>query len=374
MSSPALFLWLLVAAAVLVSLYVVWPLLRRTSVADSTADGHTEASAAALNRDIIRERRQRLDEELAALPKDSPEREALVQEFATAALADLAPENGNSRQHAGKATAPTRAHDTAHTTGGASLKPTIADSTAGARPVPSRSAPVMTRRRQLLAVVFATLLVAMPLAFYRTTGMPEAVVPGFDQQAQMPDVNKMLAQLEAKLEAEPDLVEGWLMLGRSRRALGDLDKATAALEKALKLDSPDPALAAQIRTDLADTLGQQAGMKLEGRPWELIQQALKLNPGNGKALALAGAHEMNHGNARAALGYWEPLLAQLKPGTPQYQQVQQYIDAARQQADSTGAGPRANPGAGNGTSAAPAGETAGRGTSVPPTNEAAGKP
>ena len=164
------------------------------------------------------------------------------------------------------------------------------------------------------------------------------------------------------------------MLGRSRRALGDLDRATAALEKALKLDSPDPALAAQIRTDLADTLGQQAGMKLEGRPWELIQQALKLNPGNGKALALAGAHEMNHGNARAALGYWEPLLAQLKPGTPQYQQVQQYIDAARQQADGTGAGPRANPGAGNGTSAAPAGETAGRGTSVPPTNEAAGKP
>lgn len=368
MSSPALFLWLLVAAAVLVSLYVVWPLLRRGTPSDAAAAGHIGDDGASLNRDIIRERRQRLDEELAALPKDSPEREALVREFATAALADLAPEG--------------------HGPGHAPLEEQGAPSNTPAGTA-SLQRPGMTRRRQLLAVVFATLLVAMPLAFYRTTGMPEAVVPGFDQQAQMPDVNKMLAQLEAKLEAEPDLVEGWLMLGRSRRALGDLDRATAALEKALKLDSPDPALAAQIRTDLADTLGQRAGMKLEGRPWELIQQALKLNPGNGKALALAGAHEMNHGNARAALGYWEPLLAQLKPGTPQYQQVQQYIDAARQQADSTGAGPRANPDgtagsgtsappagntAGNGTSVPPAGETAGRGTSMPPTSEAAGKP
>ena len=263
MSSPALFLWLLVAAAVLVSLYVVWPLLRRGTPSDAATAGHIGDDGASLNRDIIRERRQRLDEELAALPKDSPEREALVREFATAALADLAPEG--------------------HGPGHATLEE---QGIPGDTPVgmAAQQRPGMTRLRQLLAVVFATLLVALPLAFYRTTGMPEAVVPGFDQQA------------------------------------------------------------------------------------------LKLNPGNGKALALAGAHEMNHGNARAALGYWEPLLAQLKPGTPQYQQVQQYIDAARQQADGTGAGPRANPGAGNGTSAAPAGETAGRGTSVPPTNEAAGKP
>ena len=189
----------------------------------------------------------------------------------------------------------------------------------------------MTRRRQLLAVVFATLLVAMPLAFYRTTGMPEAVVPGFDQQAQMPDVNKMLAQLEARLEADPSLVEGWLMLARSRRALGEPDKALAALEQALKVDSRDPALASQIRTELADALGQQAGMRLDGRPWTLIQQALKLNPGNGKALALAGAYEMNQNHPKEALTYWEPLLKQLTPDTAAYQQVQQYIEMARQQ-------------------------------------------
>ena len=161
---------------------------------------------------------------LVALPEGSPEREALMREFAAGALADLAPVD----------------------TSGASV-----------------DAP---RRRQLLAVVFITLLVALPLAFYRTTGMPEAVAPDFAEKSQMPDVNKMLAQLEARLEAEPEMVEGWLMLGRSRLALGEGDKAVKALERALKLDSEDPALAAQIRTDLADALGRQANFRLEGRP------------------------------------------------------------------------------------------------------------
>ncbi len=198
MSSPTLFLGLLVLAALLVGLFVAWPLLRRRPAGiDAPA-----AEAARLNQDIIRERRQKLDEELAALPEGSPEREALMREFATGALADLAPADA---------------------------------------PAATADAP---RRRQLLAVVFITLLVALPLAFYRTTGMPEAVAPDFAEKSQMPDVNKMLAQLEARLEAEPEMVEGWLMLGRSRLALGEGDKAVAALERALKLDSKDPALAA----------------------------------------------------------------------------------------------------------------------------------
>ncbi|RKW46146.1 MAG: c-type cytochrome biogenesis protein CcmI, partial [Lautropia sp.] len=258
MSSPTLFLGLLVLAALLVGLFVAWPLLRRRPAGiDAPA-----AEAARLNQDIIRERRQKLDEELAALPEGSPEREALMREFAAGALADLAPADA---------------------------------------PAATADAP---RRRQLLAVVFITLLVALPLAFYRTTGMPEAVAPDFAEKSQMPDVNKMLAQLEARLEAEPEMVEGWLMLGRSRLALGEGDKAVAALERALKLDSEDPALAAQIRTDLADALGRQANSRLEGRPWALIQEALARQPNHPKAMALAGAYQLSQNRPAQALAYW----------------------------------------------------------------------
>ena len=321
MSSPTLFLGLLVLAALLVGLFVAWPLLRRRPAGiDAPA-----ADAARLNQDIIRERRQKLDEELAALPEGSPEREALMREFAAGALADLAP-----------ADAP--------------------------------------RRRQLLAVVFITLLVALPLAFYRTTGMPEAVVPDFAEKSQMPDVNRMLAQLEARLEAEPEMVEGWLMLGRSRLALGEGDKAVEALERALKLDSEDPALAAQIRTDLADALGRQANSRLEGRPWALIQEALARQPNHPKAMALAGAYQLSQNRPAQALAYWEPLLQQLKPGTPQYEQVEQYIAGVRAKAN---AGPRSGSSSGNAVQQAPSAGTNPApvpGGAVPSAGSEAGKP
>ena len=123
------------------------------------------------------------------------------------------------------------------------------------------------------------------------------------------------------------------MMGRSRLALGEGDKAVEALERALKLDSEDPALAAQIRTDLADALGRQANSRLEGRPWALIQEALARQPNHPKAMALAGAYQLSQNRPAQALAYWEPLLQQLKPGTPQYEQVEQYIAGVRAKAN-----------------------------------------
>lgn len=88
---PTLFLLALLLAALLIALFVIWPLLRRSG---PPADAGTPAQAggdeaARLNQEIIRERRARLDEELAELPEDSPERAVLMQAFAQAALADL---------------------------------------------------------------------------------------------------------------------------------------------------------------------------------------------------------------------------------------------------------------------------------------------
>ncbi|MDO4232231.1 MAG: c-type cytochrome biogenesis protein CcmI [Lautropia sp.] len=287
------FLLALLVASLLLAFFVVWPLVRRQHPDDPHADVSVDTDGAArLNREIIRERRARLDEELASLPPDSPERAALVHAFTQAAMADL---------HPGE-TADTKAAPPAH-----------------------------NRQRTLLAVVLATLIVALPLAFYRTTGMPEAVVPGFETASRKQDVHALLAELEQRLAEQPTLVEGWLMLGRSRLGMGEHDKAITALETALKLDSDDPALAAQIRTDLADALGQKAQANLRGRPWELIQQALKLQPRHPKAMALAGAYQLSQNRPQAALQYWEPLLQILPPDSAQHQQVKNYIAGVRSQ-------------------------------------------
>lgn len=359
---PTLFLLALLLAALLIALFVIWPLLRRSG---PPADAGTPAQAggdeaARLNQEIIRERRARLDEELAELPEDSPERAVLMQAFAQAALADL-----QGPAAAGASTGVTRLSPAATTPVLAGTPPGTMPAAASsasheAAPDPSRSSPptaAAPRRRLLLAVVLATLVVALPLAFYRSTGMPEAADPAFAERARRPDMATLLAELERRLAEQPELVEGWLMLGRSRMGLGQHDKAVAALEKALQLDSPDPALAAQIRTDLADALGQQAGSKLTGRPWELLQQALALKPDNPKAMALAGAYQLSRNQPQAALQYWEPLLAQLQPGSPQHQQVSEYVANVRARIAGADGGAASAPPSGV---AVPAGATAGQ--------------
>jgi cytochrome c-type biogenesis protein CcmH len=279
----------------LITAYVIWPLLRR---ADPGAGGGTDAGAPAhaarpadsgagedamqLNREIVRERRAQLDRELALLPAGSPERDRLILEFSGAALADLEPQAGSRWRG--------------------------------------------TRQHWITAAVLAGLLAAAPLAFYRLVGTPDAVRADFAQPAQPQDLGSLVAELERRLQAEPQAADGWLLLGRSKSSLGDLDGAIAAMERALALDSTVPELAAQIRVDLADTLAQAAGAKLSGRPWSLILEALQHDARNQKALALAGAYQVTQGDRAAALSYWEPLLSQLPAGSQQQAQIASFID------------------------------------------------
>jgi cytochrome c-type biogenesis protein CcmH len=295
--SPELFLLSILAPiGLLTTAYVLWPLLRNPSA----PDGNDSGQATQLNREIVRERRAQLDRELALLPADSPERDRLILEFSSAALLDLEAPSPRSR-----------------------------------RAEPSR---------WVIAALLAGLLSVGPLAFYRQTGTPEAASPDFARQAQPQDLATLVTELERRLQADPQAADGWLLLGRSKLSLGDLAGATAAMERALAIDSPLPGLAAQIRVDLADVLAQAASSRLTGRPWLLIQEALERDAGNQKALALAGAYQVTQGDPAAALTYWEPLLAQLPPGSEQQAQIASFVEDLK-------AG--RNPGSGTGNATPP---------------------
>ena len=278
MSSNLFFLLVLVPLGLGVTAYVLWPMIarRRDAAAEPSKDRARE-----LNKAILRERRADLERELAALPPDSPDRERLIAEFSSSALADLAP---------------------------AGDKPTRA-----------------SNRHLVAAAVIAGILVAAPLAFYRIAGMPDAADPAFRLAAGANDMEAMVAELERRLQEAPDAADGWLLLGRSKMALGDLAGAVAALERGLEVDSTTPELAAQIRVDLADAIAQGSPTRLEGRPWQLIQDALRRDPRHQKALALAGAYRVTQDDAAGALRYWKALLAQLEPGSPQHEQIGGFI-------------------------------------------------
>ena len=56
------------------------------------------------------------------------------------------------------------------------------------------------------------------------------------------DVGMMVERLRKKLEANPNNLQGWLMLGRSYNNLGHYDDAVYAYQQALKLNPNDPSI------------------------------------------------------------------------------------------------------------------------------------
>jgi cytochrome c-type biogenesis protein CcmH len=83
--------------------------------------------------------------------------------------------------------------------------------------------------------------------------------------------------------------------------MGRNAEAVQVFEKAVALIPND----AQLLADYADILGVVHGRKLEGKPEALIQQALKIDPRNVKALMLSGTVAFNRKDFARAVKDWE---------------------------------------------------------------------
>ncbi len=274
MTAPILLLILLCLVAALVGAYVLWPLLRRNA-----APGAAGADAAAVSRAVLRERRRELEASLSHLPEDSPERRAALAEFAAQAESELA-----------------------------------GDAARGAAPA------AVAARRPWAALAIAVLLGVPTFALYLLAGAPQAASP--EMRAREPaNLDELVADLNARLKTDPKALDGWRLLGRAELARGRPDAAREAFERALAL-APDDA---QARVDLADALAQSQGAVLEGRPIELIREALKIDARNPKALALAGAYEVSRRDFPAAIALWTRLLEVLPPDSEQARQVSGFL-------------------------------------------------
>ncbi len=138
-------------------------------------------------------------------------------------------------------------------------------------------------------------------------------------------VEKMVAEFATKMEKDPTNLKGWAMLARSYRILGRNEDAAKAYERAGSFVDSDP----QLLADYADVLASNANGNFAGKPLQLINQALKLDPNNLMALWLSGTASYNAGNYKLAVQSWERLAQQLPPDTDDARAIKGSIAEAR---------------------------------------------
>lgn len=148
---------------------------------------------------------------------------------------------------------------------------------------------------------------------------------GSEQQVSQEGVEKMVAEFAAKMEQDPSNLQGWVMLARSYRMMGRNEDAAKAYARAGNFIDADP----QLLADYADTLAANANGSFAGKPLQLINQALKLDPNNLLALWLSGTASFNSGNYKAAVQTWEKLAQQLPPDTDEARAIKGSIAEAR---------------------------------------------
>lgn len=182
------------------------------------------------------------------------------------------------------------------------------------------------------ALSLALALPAMAVALYLHLGSRDGLDPTLARAAAVEpdaaspmDMEQAVRRLADRMQAEPDNVEGWALLGRSYAQMQRLEQARDAYAKALARKGDDP----QLLADYADALAMTQGRKLEGEPEKLLLRALQIDPDHVKALALAGAAAMARRDYANAVKHWTRARELVPPESPFAQGLNSGIAEAR---------------------------------------------
>lgn len=191
-----------------------------------------------------------------------------------------------------------------------------------------------TKRARWPAVVVAVVLPLAAAGIYSRLGDPAAFDPGLQAAGKSQDdghvsgaqLEQMVVSLRKRLDKEPDNAEGWLVLARSYYQMRKFDEASGAFAKLVELVPDD----ASVLADYADAAAMAAGRKFDGKPRELVQRALKIDPTQWKALAMAGTDAFEQKDYKRAVAHWEMLREQVPADSPIAKSIAGSIAEARQ--------------------------------------------
>jgi len=140
-------------------------------------------------------------------------------------------------------------------------------------------------------------------------------------------IEGMVESLAARLEKDPDDLQGWQQLARSYRVLGRLDEAAEAMGRAAALAPND----VQVLSGQAETLIAAARARGAKEPppaiYQIYAAILKQQPDNPNALYFVGREAAEVGNTNRARELWGRLLQRIPPDEPAHASLRQQMNA-----------------------------------------------
>jgi cytochrome c-type biogenesis protein CcmH len=190
-------------------------------------------------------------------------------------------------------------------------------------------------RKRRGGLVFAALTVVLVPAgafgLYLTLGTPgipdqpwaARETPG-PTAAGLASVETAVAKLAERLQANPDNVDGWIVLGRSYVTMERYPEAAEAFRRALALNHSDP----EISAAYGEALVAAAGGQVAPDARRAFQDALTSAPGNPKARYYLALDKAQQGDLEGALQGWVDLAAIAPADAPWLPIVRQQIARA----------------------------------------------
>ena len=149
-------------------------------------------------------------------------------------------------------------------------------------------------------------------------GGPPAGSGGQDQQGQ--SLAQAEANLSARLEDNPDNVDDWVLLGRTRLAMQRYGAAVEAFEQAVRRAPNRP----QVNAFYGEALVMANQGTVVPKAQEAFEKVRQQVPDDPRSRFYIGLAEKQAGNPQAALDIWKQLVADANPGAP-------YLEAVGQQ-------------------------------------------
>jgi len=139
------------------------------------------------------------------------------------------------------------------------------------------------------------------------------------------DIPALVASIERRSAARPDNLQYLSLLARIYMSQENYPLAAEAYDRLAERIPGDP----EVQAMAAQASFLAFGRKLDAQNQLRAENALALDPGQTTALGLLGMAAFERGQYRAAIDYWERLLAVEPPGSPSAEVLTDVIQRAR---------------------------------------------